>query len=59
MNYPGVPGRPMGVGSGNTPGMNEQEQAIVKAVSYMCVRHSTLPRADHVADASSNGELRG
>ena len=43
MSYPGLPGRPMGARPGNTSGMNEQEQAIVKAVSRLCVPHSTLP----------------
>lgn len=42
MNYPGVPGRGMGAGPGNTAGMNEQEQAIVKAVRSPIVRWRSL-----------------
>ena len=46
MNYPGIPSRGLGGDGSGTAGMSEQEQAIVKGVSF----HPSLP--DQVANAT-------
>ena len=41
MNFPGAPGRGYG-GRSDTVGMSEQEQAMVRAVSYPYVKNYEL-----------------
>ena len=59
MNHPGVPSRGLGDGGSGTGGMSEQEQKIVKGVSFI---HVPLPSYSAyqvaTADECSNGELR-
>lgn len=58
MSFPGMPG---GAGSGSggaTAGMNDQEAAMVKAVSQKCMTQSRdTAKSISIVDARSHGEL--